>query len=72
MSARIRAGSMFSRFLCFVLSDVRGFRVSPGVRIPQFEDHCTRPFGEMETEIRHINEDPLLCQWDTQTSGKRS
>jgi hypothetical protein len=33
VSARIRAGSRFKRFLCFVLIDVRWFRV------PQVEDH---------------------------------
>jgi hypothetical protein len=35
----IRAGSRFKRFLCFVLINVRCFRVPPGVRVPQVEDH---------------------------------
>jgi hypothetical protein len=36
LSARIRAGSRFKRFLFFVLIDVRSFRV------PQVQDHWTR------------------------------
>jgi hypothetical protein len=42
MSARIRAGSRFKRFLRFVLIDVRCFHVSPWVRVPQVEDHCSK------------------------------
>jgi hypothetical protein len=35
VSAMIRADTRFKRFLCFVLIDVRCFRV------PQVEDHCS-------------------------------
>jgi hypothetical protein len=38
ISARIRAGSRFERFLCFVLIDVRYFDVS------QVEGHWSRIF----------------------------
>jgi hypothetical protein len=34
LSVRIRVGSKLKRFLCFVLIDVRSFRV------PQVEGHC--------------------------------
>jgi hypothetical protein len=51
MSARIRAGSKFKRFLCFVLIDVRSFRVSPKmsslaleVHVPEVENHCYRVY----------------------------
>jgi hypothetical protein len=37
VSARIRAGSRFKRFLCFILIDVRCFRVLSGVRVPQLK-----------------------------------
>jgi hypothetical protein len=47
--ARIRAGSRFKRFLCFVLIAERCFRVPlrcsripPGVLVPQIEDHYPR------------------------------
>jgi hypothetical protein len=49
VSARIRAGSRFKRFLCSVLIDVRCFsysltrlRVPSRVRIPQVEDHSAK------------------------------
>jgi hypothetical protein len=41
VSARIRAGSRFKRFLCLVLIYVRCFRVPPWVRVTQVEDHCS-------------------------------
>jgi hypothetical protein len=44
VSARIRAGSKFKRFLCFVLIDVRCFRLRPGVSVFQDEDHCPRVY----------------------------
>jgi hypothetical protein len=42
VTARIRAGSVFMRVLCFVLIDVRCFRVPPGVRVPQVGGHCSK------------------------------
>jgi hypothetical protein len=39
--ARIRAGSIFMR-LCLVFIDVRCFRLPPGVRVLQVEDHCSK------------------------------
>jgi hypothetical protein len=42
VSAGIRPGSMFKRFLCFVLIDIRCLSVPPGVRVPEVEDHCSR------------------------------
>jgi hypothetical protein len=39
LSARIRAGSRFKRFLCFGLVGVRQFRIPPGVCELQVEDH---------------------------------
>jgi hypothetical protein len=42
VNARIRAGSRFKRFLWFVLIDVRCFRVPPGIRVPQVEDHRSK------------------------------
>jgi hypothetical protein len=42
MSAGIRAGSRFKRFLCFVLTDVRYFR------LPHVEDHWSRECGSLD------------------------
>jgi hypothetical protein len=48
-SARIRAGSRSKRFLCFILIDVRCFRLpskmssrTPRENVPQVEDNCSR------------------------------
>jgi hypothetical protein len=40
--ARIRAGSRFKRFLCFVSIHVRCLPVTVVVRVPPVEDHCDR------------------------------
>jgi hypothetical protein len=37
LSARIRAGSRFKRFLCFVFIDVRQYRVALGIRLPKLK-----------------------------------
>jgi hypothetical protein len=53
VSARIRAGSRFRQFLRFVLIHVRCFRVSPGVRILQVEDHILRGSKEPGPDKQH-------------------
>jgi hypothetical protein len=50
VSARIRAGSRFKRFLCFVLIDVRCFRVPPGICAAQVEQHSRRAQGILDTK----------------------
>jgi hypothetical protein len=42
VSMRIRVGSEFKRFLCFVLIDVRCLRLPPEARLPHNEVHCCR------------------------------
>jgi hypothetical protein len=42
LSVRIRASLRFKRILCFVLIDVRYFRIPLGVRLTQVEDHWVR------------------------------
>jgi hypothetical protein len=39
VSARIRAGSRFKRFLCFVFIDAKGFTILLVVRVTQVENH---------------------------------
>jgi hypothetical protein len=39
LSARIRAGSRFKRFMCFALIDILCFRLPPEVGVHQVEDH---------------------------------
>jgi hypothetical protein len=47
LSVRIRAGSRFKRFLCFVWIDVRCFRV------PQVQDHWSRQCGSPHVSKPH-------------------
>jgi hypothetical protein len=64
VSARIRAGSKFERFLCFALIDVRCLRVPPGIRVPQVGDHCRRARvagGRTHCELIVI----LAAKWKT-------
>jgi hypothetical protein len=58
VSARIRAGLRFERFLCFVLIDVRCLRVSPGYVCPRMKNtalnsghfqHCMNVKSKDET-----------------------
>jgi hypothetical protein len=58
LSARIRAGSRFSRFLCFVLIDVRCFRVIAkmfsGISITQVEYQWFKAYPRLKTSgLKH-------------------
>jgi hypothetical protein len=41
VSAKIRAGSRFKRFLCFILIYITSFSVPLGVCVPQVKYHCS-------------------------------
>jgi hypothetical protein len=53
VSAKIRASSRFKRFLCFVLIDVRCFRVLPKMSsILQVEDHWSTAWAFLGRSLR--------------------
>jgi hypothetical protein len=66
VSVRIRAGSRFKQFLCFVLIDVRYLRVLPGVHVPQTEDHCSR--GHCFSIINLLQQLVIMDFWSLSSS----
>jgi hypothetical protein len=65
VSARIRAGSWFKRFLCFILMDVRCFRLPPGYASPRLKAtgiavvHLLHPKTRPQTECQKDD-----CYWN--------
>jgi hypothetical protein len=66
VSVRIRAGSKFKHFPCFVLIDVRcftylikSFRIPFGVRVPQVEDEWSRKCGSLDESHQYRPSRPV-------------
>jgi hypothetical protein len=53
VSARIRGGSRLKRLVCFVLIDVRCFRVPPEKSLHAIEDHWSRKCGILDISQSH-------------------
>jgi hypothetical protein len=59
LSVRIRDGSRFKRFLCFVLTDVRCSR------IPQVENHYSRKSAQTAMRLSALRADCALTPKDS-------